>query len=63
VTLSNNGKVFELHIQNDSVFARTGILNTNDPERVNWSNSVNLGTMRYNNYPAASHNNLSAIGT
>jgi hypothetical protein len=63
VTLSNNGKVFELHISSDSVFARTGILNTSDPERVDWSNSVNLGTMRYNNYPAATNNNVLAVGT
>jgi len=63
VALSNSGRVFELHIQNNSVFARTGILNANDPGRVDWSNSMDLGTMRFNNYPAAATNNNQAIGT
>jgi hypothetical protein len=65
VTLTNSGKVIELHTHqyNTAVFSRTGNLNANDPSRVDWSSSVDIGSIRFNIYPAVTTNNVEAVAT
>lgn len=63
VTLTNSGKIIELHTKNDSVLSRTGTLNANDPSRVDWSASVDIGYLRYNVYPAVTTNNIGVLAT
>lgn len=63
VALTNTGKIIELHVQNYAMFSRTGNLNVNDPARVDWSNSINIGHMRYNYYPAITTNDKGVLAT
>jgi hypothetical protein len=65
VSLTNNGKVIEVHTHqyNTAVFSRVGYFNANDPERVDWSSSVDIGDIRFNIYPAVTTNNIQALAT
>jgi hypothetical protein len=45
------------------MFSRTGDLNANDPSRVDWSNSINIGHMPVNAYPAVTNSNIEALAT
>jgi hypothetical protein len=66
VALLDNGVVVEVHRQDDSfAAARTGILNPNDPERVEWLDSVEISDDDSDEarYPAVAAAGNYAIGT
>jgi hypothetical protein len=64
--LLDSGHVAEVHRQDDSVAsARTGVLDPNDPERIEWSDSVEISDADSDasRYPAVATNGTHAIGT
>jgi hypothetical protein len=66
VALLDSGHVVEVHRQDDSVAsARTGVLDPNDPERIEWSDSVEISDddSDASRYPAVATNGTHAIGT
>ena len=66
VALLDSGHVVEVHRQDDSVAsARTGVLDSNDPERIEWSDSVEISDddSDASRYPAVATNGTHAIAT
>lgn len=64
VALTNQGLAVETAIRNRYTFSRTGILNVHDPNRVDWSNAVQIDWGTYSTVsPSITTNGVVAIAT